>query len=118
MQDLIGLYENTYQEKEKLWKIFGLEGLMREKCDKDIILAALKFTLSSKAIFCIELMTDWLNLIDVFKEDSYQYRVNTPGTISLNNWSLTMPVFLEELLRNKICDTIKKMVINHQRSGI
>lgn len=117
-QDLIGIYENTYQEKEKLWKILGLQGPMREKCDKEIISAALNFTLKSKAIFCIELITDLLNLTDIFKEDSYEYRINTPGTISLNNWSLTMPIFLEELLRNKVNDAIKKMVIHHQRSGI
>jgi len=108
--DFIDLYENSYREKEKLWKHLKLKGRMRERADREIIEAVLKITLDSKAVFCINLITDWLYLADIFRGDPYQYRINTPGTISRNNWSLVIPIALEDLLKHKVCGKIKKMV--------
>ena len=110
LKDFIDFYKDTYREKEKLWKHLRLKGLMREKCDAKIVRAALKITLDSNAIFYIELITNWLYLADLFKGDSYQYRINTPGTTNEKNWSLTMPISLEELLQHKVCVDIRKMI--------
>ena len=110
LTDFIDLYENSYHEKEKLWKQMKLPGAMREKCDKDILREALKVTLNSSSVFCINTLVDWLYLADIFKGDSYQYRINTPGTISEKNWSLRIPVALEALLKHKANRDIKKMI--------
>jgi len=110
VRDFIGLYENTYFEKEKLWKHLKLEGAMREKCDDAIIRAVLDITASSDSIFCIELIFDLLNLANLYKGDPYKYRVNFPGTVSLQNWSLRLPVSLEELLDHKVNKELKKIV--------
>jgi 4-alpha-glucanotransferase len=88
---------------------------MREKADVQILRAALKITLDSQAIFCIQLITDWLYLTDIFKGDPYQYRINTPGTISNKNWSLTMPISLEELLKHKVTKEIRQMIVSSGR---
>jgi hypothetical protein len=72
----------TFQEKEKLWAHLKIKGKMREKADPEIVRQALMISLESKAIFCINLITDLLYLADIFKGDSYQYRFNAPGTIS------------------------------------
>jgi len=116
VNDFIEMYKNTFQEKEKLWKQFMLSGPMRENCDKDIFEAALNTTLQSKAIFCIELITDLLYLAGLFKDDSYQYRINTPGTVDPGNWSLRMPVSLEVLLINPVVNEIKRMVEQSERA--
>jgi 4-alpha-glucanotransferase len=108
--DFIDIYENTYQEKEKLWKQLGFSGPMREKPDGKMVAAALKITLESRSIFSIQLLTDWLYLGGLFKGDPYQYRINTPGIISAQNWSLTFPISLEELLRHRVSQEIKKMI--------
>jgi len=42
--------------------------------------------------------------------DAYKYRINTPGTISEKNWSLTIPLSLEDLLKHKVNKEIRKMV--------
>ena len=115
LKDFIDLYENSYQEKEKLWKHLKLKGPMREKSDVEIVRQALKITLDSSAIFCINLVTDWLYLAGIFKDDSYQYRINTPGTISEKNWSLTIPLSLEELLKYKVTKEIRKLIANSGR---
>lgn len=110
LMDFIDMYENTYREKEKLWKHLDLSGPMREKSDAEIVRRALRVTLDSRAIFCINTLIDWLYINDVFKANPYQYRINTPGTISNKNWSLTIPFSLEELLKHKINKDIRKMI--------
>jgi 4-alpha-glucanotransferase len=115
LKDFIGLYQNSYHEKEKLWVLLKLRGPMREKSDAAIVEAALKYTLQSQAIFCLQLITDWLYLSGAFKGDAYQYRINTPGTTSPANWSLTMPFSLEELLKHKITRQIRGMVAKSGR---
>ncbi len=110
LKDFIDLYENTYKEKEKLWRHLKLSGPMREKSDSKIVQRALKVTLDSKAIFCINTLMDWLYIADVYKGDPYQNRINTPGTISDKNWSLLMPLPLEDLLKHKVNKTIRKMI--------
>jgi 4-alpha-glucanotransferase len=111
LADFIDMYKNTYQEKEKLWKQLEIKGRKREKCDGQILKAALKITLDSSAIFCINTIIDWLYLAGIFKGDPYQYRINTPGTISPKNWSLAIPISLEELLKHKINKEIRGMVV-------
>ncbi|MCX5702246.1 MAG: 4-alpha-glucanotransferase [Candidatus Omnitrophica bacterium] len=108
--DFIDLYENSHREKEKLWQHLNIKGRGREESDAEIVRAALKITLESEAIFCINLIVDWLYLADIFKGDPYQYRINTPGTINPKNWSLAIPLSLEELLKHKVTKEIKDMV--------
>lgn len=110
LADFIDMYENSYREKEKLWKHLNLKGPLREKSDSEIVRQALKISLDSNAIFCINTIIDWLYLADVFKGDPYQYRINTPGTISEKNWSLTIPILLEELLKHKVNKEIRTII--------
>ncbi len=110
LKDFIDFYENSYREKERLWRHLKLSGQMREKSDAEIVRAALKTTLEARAIFCIQTLLDWLFLTDIFQGDPYAYRINTPGTISAKNWSLTIPLSLEELLKHKVCREIKEMI--------
>ena len=114
IMDFIDMYENTYGEKEKLWKHMGMKGPMREKCDPEIMNAALSITLGSGAVFCVELLIDYLYLADIFKKDPYEYRINRPGTINDRNWSLVIPMALEDLLKNKVLKKIKNLIT---RSG-
>ena len=83
---------------------------MQEEGDAKIIAAALKMALDSQAVFSVQLITDWLGLTNILQGDPYEYRFNTPGTVGLHNWSRVMPVLLEDLLKDKVCAEIKKMV--------
>ena len=108
--DFIELYENTYAEKEKLWKILDCPGAMVEEASPELLAKMIKFVLSSQAIFCINFIGDYLSLADIFKGDPDQYRVNLPGTISPKNWSLKLPLSLEEMLAHPINKQIFKMI--------
>ncbi|MBI5124055.1 MAG: 4-alpha-glucanotransferase, partial [Candidatus Omnitrophica bacterium] len=116
LKDFIELYENSYLEKEKLWKQLKLKGRMREKSDSRIVRAALEVTAMSNSIFCIELIFDLLNLSDICKGDPYLYRVNRPGTVGRENWSLKIPLSLEKLLKHKINKDIKEIVVAGNRT--
>ena len=108
--DFIDMYKNTFGEKAKLWRLFKLAGVVREKADPEIVIAALKFVLSSASIFAIQSILDYLSIDNILKGDLHKYRFNIPGTISDRNWSLTIPISLEDLLRHKVCGQIKKLV--------
>jgi 4-alpha-glucanotransferase len=112
---LIDLYENTYGEKEKLWKHLGLDGAMREQCDQEILRAVLKLNLEASSLFCINTIVDLLYLDDAWQGDAYQYRINTPGTVSDNNWSLRLPLSLEELMKHPATKQIRQMVADSAR---
>jgi len=113
--DFIELYENTYGEKEKLWKILDCSGIMIEEASAELLSKMIKFVLSSQAIFCINSIRDYLSMADIFKGDPYQYRVNVPGTISPKNWSLRLPLSLEELLVHPLNQQIRRMVVDSER---
>lgn len=113
--DFIDMYENSYREKEKLWKHLGLKVPMRDRSDSEITKRALKITLESRSVFSIQLIVDWLMLGDIFKGDPYQYRINRPGTISEENWSLVMPISLESMLKDEVCRDIRNLIASSGR---
>lgn len=107
--DFVDMYQNTYMEKEKLWKYMSLKGAMREKSDAGTVEAAFRITFSAKSIFRIELLNDYLYMAGILKGDPYTERINRPGTVSKYNWSLTIPISLEQLIKNKVGKKIKEM---------
>ena len=113
--DFIELYENSYAEKDKLWKILVCTGEITEEAGSELLAKITQFVLNSQAVFCINSIVDLLALSDVFKGEPYQYRINTPGTISQKNWSLRLPINLEQLLRHPVNKQIRKMVIDSGR---
>jgi len=114
--DFIELYQNTFEEKQKLWKILGCSGAPTEEASAELLAKAIKFILSSRAIFCINSIRDYLSLSDIFQGDPYQYRVNVPGTISSKNWSLRLPLSLEEMLKHPVNQQIRKMIVDSTRA--
>ena len=112
---MVDLYENTFGEKEKLWKQLGLPGAMREKCDKEMLRAVLKFNLQTNSLLCINTIVDLLYLDSLWQGDPYQYRINTPGTISDRNWSLKIPLSLEDLMKHPVTKQIRKLVVESGR---
>ena len=115
LRDFIELYENTYGEKERLWKLLNCCGTITEEASIELLAKMFQFVLNSRAIFCINSIRDYLGLADIFKGDPYQYRVNVPGTINPKNWSLRLPFSLEELLAHPINQQICKMIVDSAR---
>jgi 4-alpha-glucanotransferase len=111
---LSGMYENSFREKEKLWKLLATPGEMREKCDAKLVAAMVKYALASRSVFCFNLILDLLFPGDILKGDPYNYRINVPGTVAPSNWSLLLPLSLEQLLAHPVCEKLRQM---NERSG-
>jgi 4-alpha-glucanotransferase len=88
---------------------------MTEEASAELLARAMQLVLNSRAIFCINSIRDYLSLAGLFPGDPYQYRINVPGTISPKNWSLRLPLSLEELLAHPLNQQIRKMVVDSGR---
>lgn len=106
---LVDMYVNTWGEKEKLWSRLGMEGPVQEDWSTDLLERALRVTQGARSIFAVESIIDLLFLGGAFAGDPYQYRINTPGTISGKNWSLLMPLSIERLREHPMTSLVKEI---------
>jgi 4-alpha-glucanotransferase len=109
LKDFIELYENSYLEKEKLWKQLKMKGALREVSSAGLVRAALGVTASSESVYDIELIFDLLSAVSLIKGDPYDIRVNAPGTVSAKNWSLKVPLPLEALVEHEANAEIRRI---------
>jgi len=77
---------------------------------KEIIRENLEKINNTDSIFCVLLLLEWLFLADILKGNPQKYRFNIPGLISKKNWSIRMPISLEELLNLPINKEIRKIL--------
>ena len=106
---MASLMGNSYLEKDKLWLLLGCAGPLEEEASDELLAKAIKLTLDSSAIFSIHSITDWLGLAGILKGYPYCYRINVPGTVSPQNWSLRLPITLEALLSHPVNEKILAM---------
>jgi len=71
--------------------------------------------LEANSLFCINTLNDLLYLGDLWTGDAYQYRTNTPGTIGNYNWSLKIPLSIEELVKHPVTKQIRKLITDAGR---
>jgi 4-alpha-glucanotransferase len=107
--DLIDFYRFSFNEKARFWDYLNLPGVYEEKSSPALVQAALEKLSSSASIFSVQMIQDWLSLGDLFQGDSWNVRINFPGTVGKHNWSLVMPVPLEEMKRLSVNREIKKI---------
>ncbi len=116
LHQIVDMYLNSFREKEKLFSQLGLNIPYQEKCSRDIITAIYKQNLKAKSIFCIQTIIDILYVGALLKDKACINRINTPGVISLKNWSLLLPVSIEDLIASDLADTIKETVFSSGRT--
>lgn len=112
--NLISEYLLSYHEKQKFWSYLGLTGPFQEAYSTALLQAALQKAADSSSIFSVQLLQDWLGLGDLYTGDSWNHRINVPGSVNPNNWSLVAPVSLEEMQTLLVNRQIKKI---NQSSG-
>jgi len=119
ISDLIKICQETYQEKEKFLKMISIpwekNSKWFEKTEKKLVEKNLETINSSASIFTIILIFDWLFLKNIFKRDPSQFRINKPGTVSKFNWSIKLPISLENLLTHPINNQIREIIQKTKR---
>ncbi len=103
--------ESSDGERKDFWKHLGIGGPMREKASPAVTESALRFILEARSIFSIQLIFDWLNVSgDILRGRQSGFRINTPGTVSGENWSAVLPLPLEDLLVHGVSDKIRSLI--------
>ncbi len=109
VSDLAGLYRGSYGEREIFWRYIGLSGKLISRADKKFMRAALEKISKTNSIFSVQLLQDWLALGVRPPSDSWNFRINFPGTQGPHNWSLVMPLSLEKMLGLKANEAIARI---------
>ena len=115
---IIGIYLSSFGEKDKFLRYTGLNNKDENSFPEDFIKRSLEKINSANSVFSIQLMMEYLyldkDIIENFSDE--EFRINFPGTVSGNNWSMVIPVPLEKLKDLKINKMIKDIIVKSERS--
>ena len=114
-RDIVNLYKESYDEKKKFWDYLQMGCKFGEKCSHDLIRLALEKVNNTAAIFSIQLLQDWLAVDCLFEYDSWNMRINFPGTVNDKNWSLVADMSLEDLAALPLNTVIRNILVKTQR---
>jgi 4-alpha-glucanotransferase len=108
----LDLHRLSFHEKEQF---LGYLGCRETPPVREFVRKSLEKASESRAVFCIQLIHDWLSLGDYFDADPWHARINFPGTVNDGNWSFRSPVSLEALqalegINKQILEINKKTV--------
>lgn len=114
IQGVLSLSRDSFTEKRKFLDYLGFSEDTEDPPLQEIVKRALEKASESYSVFSVQLIHDYLSLGGYFFEDSWNARVNFPGSVGPQNWSVVLPVSLEELNQLEINQELKKI---HQRTG-
>ncbi len=112
---LADAYKSSFSERKFYWEFVGMEGTVKVKSSLEFIEKSLRKVNLTKSIFSLQVLQDWLSLENFKEKESWQYRINTPGTMDENNWSVRSPFSLEEMQKLPSNNKIKKIVVDSGR---
>lgn len=107
--ELIRMFQSTVDEREKFLRFLGLDP-RRDKMTPEFVTRAIRKSLETASIFSIQLLQDWLLLDRGVKTDSWDFRINFPGTFDKRNWTIVLPRSLEEMKRMPANRAIRGLV--------
>jgi 4-alpha-glucanotransferase len=117
-EEKISWFIDLYETAEKDYIAFLEFVELKEKAELEkVVVAALEKAHESASIFSIQFIQDWLSLAGFYTDKPWSTRMNMPGTVKNENWSLVLPVSLEEMLVLGENKTIRQIVTNSGRAG-
>lgn len=107
----VDMYLTSYSEKNNFWNYIGMKSNLSDEISVNFIKKSLEKINSASSIFSIQLLMEYLYLDESILENysGWNYRINFPGKIDSNNWSLIFPVSLEKLKELQINDVIREI---------
>ncbi|HMQ68131.1 MAG TPA: 4-alpha-glucanotransferase [Ignavibacteria bacterium] len=117
-REIVSLYLSSFSERNSFLKFIGMnESNPVNKITVAFIKKTLEKISETDSIFSIQLLMEYLYLDkDILRNYSGgDFRINSPGTVSGDNWSMRLPVSLEELLEMKINTDIKNLNLDSDR---
>ena len=112
---LADAFLSSYNERELYWHYAGMRGPLEKKASCEFVQKAFAVVSASASIFTLHLLQDWFALGQYEGRDSWEYRINVPGTMGPQNWTLVAPYSLEEMQKIPINEMIRGIVEGTQR---
>lgn len=116
--EFLQMYNSSFNEKKKFSDYLGMNEKLKSEATTDLIKSSLYKISKASSVFSIQLIMEYLyldeNILRSFKD--WNYRINFPGIVSGSNWSIALPVSLEEINELEINETIKN--INYETGRI
>jgi len=97
--DFISLFLSTVDEREKFLRYLGIKTDFKAVDAGELEARALRRSAETASIFNVQLLLDWLSIDGEFHYDTWHSRINFPGTLGDQNWTVTLPMPLEDLTR-------------------
>jgi len=114
IQDVINLYLSSYNERKVFLKYLG-HNSNTLSTSPSLVRKNIAKIFETDSIFSIQLLMEYLFLDKKILNKHKYYRINSPGTISGNNWSSVIPCSLNELIKSEINMQVKKIVEESKR---
>ena len=106
-ENFYNMFSEAAGEKDMFLK-FG--GAKKDANPKEVLKSALARVNEAASVFSINLIQDLLCLGDYFNDwDKEDLRVNTPGMVDEKNWTIVMPLSLEQMIDSDLNGEIRKI---------
>lgn len=112
---LLDAFMSSYNERQLYWHHVGMHGHPGKKASPEFMHRALEAVNASRSVFSLQLLQDWLALGEYKERDTWEYRINVPGSMGPQNWSLVAPFSLEEMQKLAVNGLISRIVKDTKR---
>lgn len=112
---LVDAYKSSYEERNFFWHHVGMTGPLEHHASLEFVRKALESVNRTRSIFSLQILQDWLSLGEFKERNSWEYRINVPGSMRPENWSVVAPFSLEDLLKLPINKVLYKIVVDSGR---
>ncbi len=116
-KDITEIYLSSFGEKNIFRKYIGIDEKTELADPVSFIKRNLEKINGTASVFSIQLIMEYLYLDKNVLENysGWNQRINFPGTVDGNNWSMVIPFALDELKDLKINETISDILKNSDR---
>lgn len=112
---LVDAYRSSSEERQFYWKHVGMTGDLEHRASRAFVRKALESVNRTRSIFSLQILQDWLSLGEFKGRESWEYRINVPGSMGPQNWSVTAPFSLEAMQKLPLNKVIREIVIDSHR---
>ncbi|MFH1800078.1 MAG: 4-alpha-glucanotransferase [Candidatus Omnitrophota bacterium] len=112
---IVDTYRSAYEERKFYWQHVGMSGPIEHRASPEFVKKALESVNHTRSIFSLQILQDWLSLGEFTERNSWEYRINVPGSMGEKNWSVVAPFSLEAMQKLPVNKTIRKIVIDSRR---
>ncbi|MFA5168527.1 MAG: 4-alpha-glucanotransferase, partial [Candidatus Omnitrophota bacterium] len=112
---IVDAYRGSCDERKFYWHYVGMPGPVEDRASREFVRKALESVNHTRSVFSLQILQDWLSLGEFEERDSWEYRINVPGSVGEKNWSIVAPFSLEDLQKLPVNETVRKIVVDSGR---